>query len=393
VKEVVIVNGYRTPFGKLLGGLSSLSAPQLASLVIKHLVDETRLPGEKVDEVILGNVLSSGLGQAPARQAALHAGLPPSVSAMTVNKVCGSGLQAVMTGAALIQSGNARVVIAGGMESMSQSPFLLNGHREGKKLGHDQIVDAILGDGLIDAFSNVHMGTFADETAHRASISREAQDEFALESHRKAAASEELVRAEIVPISVRIGKDTKVIQDDESIRADISLEGLARLPPYFSPQDGTVTAGNASPLNDGAAVLLLSDTDTARDLSLLPRARILGFCTSGTLPKDIFFAPGIALCNLVQKLNLTSVRDFDLLEVNEAFAAQVLANEKELRWERNKLNVWGGAIARGHPIGASGARVLLTLINSLSAHKRSRGAASLCLGGGNAVAMAVEMIN
>lgn len=389
--STVIVSAVRTPIGKFLGTLSDYSAPSLAAIAIREAVARAKIEPTSVSEVIMGNVVSAGIGQAPARQAALRAGLPPSVATLTINKVCGSGLKAVMLAHQAIVTGMADVVVAGGMESMSSAPYLVQGARKGVKFGDQRMVDALIHDGLWDSFHNSHMGTFADYTATKAEINREMQDAFAAESHAKAIAARDALRAEIVPIEQtdRKGAVLRVIDTDEGPRTDSTIESLARLKPAFS-SEGTVTAGNASPLSDGAAALVLMSENHAHALGLTPLAKIAAMATSGVEPKEVFFAPAAAIERVMSQLGVHSPAGVDLFEVNEAFAAQVLANEKAIGWDRAQLNVHGGAIALGHPIGASGARVLVTLAHALQRRGGGLGIASLCLGGGNAVALAIS---
>lgn len=393
LKEAVIVSACRTPIGNLLSGLSSLSAPQLGALVIKEAVKRAGIQPEQVDEVIMGNVVQAGVGQAPARQAQIHAGIPPEVGAMTINKVCGSGLKAVVLATQAIQCGDADIIVAGGMESMSNAPFILHGARRGMKYGNAVLQDAMILDGLWDSFNNFHMGNAAELTAQKSSITRQEQDEFAYQSHMKAVAAIKnyKFKSEIVPVQIPQPKGEPITFDtDEPPRADTSVEKLAKLRPAFQ-KDGTVTAGNAPGLNDGGSALVIMSSSKAKELGIKPMAKILGHSTGGTKPELLFYAPIYAVQKLVKKLGC-NVKAFDLIEVNEAFAAQVLADGKELGWEWNKVNVNGGAVALGHPIGASGARILTTLLYALKDRGGKKGLATLCLGGGNAVAMAVEML-
>ena len=367
----VILSACRTPIGKYLGGLSALPAPQLGALVIREAVRRAGVDPAAVEEVIMGNVLQGGVGQAPARQAAIHAGLPGTVPAVTINKVCGSGLKAVMLAAQAIKAADAQCVVAGGMESMSNAPHYVYGMRGGIKLGNRELVDGLIRDGLWDSFSNVHMGSLAEYTATKAGVSRVDQDRFALASHQKAAAAMAACRfkAEIVPVEVA---------------------ALAALKPSFEP-GGTVTAGNAPGLNDGASALVVASLAFARTHGLTPLARITAYATGGGEPKELFFAPIVAVKNLMAKAQ-TTIDDYALIEANEAFAVQALADGRALGWDWERVNVNGGAIALGHPIGASGARVLTTLLYALQDRKQTTGLATLCLGGGNAVALSVEML-
>jgi acetyl-CoA C-acetyltransferase len=380
----VILSAVRTPIGRFLGGLSSLAAPRLGALVIREAVRRAGIEAGAVEEVIMGNVLQGGVGQAPARQAAIHAGLPGTIPAMTVNKVCGSGLKAVMLAAQAIKAGDEQVVVAGGMESMSNAPHYVYGMRGGIKAGNQQLVDGMIHDGLWDSFSNTHMGNLAEYTAKKAGVSRADQDQFALESHRKAVAAmgDCRFKAETLPV------DT--IEKDEGPRADTSLEKLAALKPSFE-KDGSVTPGNAPGLNDGASALVVASLAFAKAHGLTPLARITAYATGGGEPKDLFFAPIEAVKNLMKKSG-TSIEDYELIEANEAFAVQALADGRALGWRWDRVNVNGGAIALGHPIGASGARVLTTLLYALKDRQLHTGLATLCLGGGNAVALSVEMI-
>lgn len=393
----VIVSAVRTPIGRFLGGLAPLSAPKLGALAVRTALERSGVPAEDVDEVILGNVVQAGVGQAPARQAAVLGGVPTSVPALTVNKVCGSGLKAVMLAAQAIRAGDARVLVAGGMESMSNAPHLVRGLREGIKFGNQQLIDGLIHDGLWCSFGECHMGGHAEYTADRAGISRQAADEYALESHRKAVAAMEAGKfdAEIVPVEIESRKGTVTISRDESPRADTSIESLAKLRPAFAAdapeeiRELVVTAGNAPGLNDGASALVVTSEQYARERGLRIRARITGYASGGTDPRDLFFAPVVAVRRLMEREG-KSIGDYDLIEANEAFAVQALADGQELGWDWDRVNVHGGAVALGHPIGASGARVLTTLIHALEDRGLSTGLATLCLGGGNAVALSVE---
>jgi acetyl-CoA C-acetyltransferase len=388
----VILSACRTPVGKYLGGLAPLTAPQLGALVVKEAVRRAAVDGASVDEVILGNVLQGGEGQAPARQAAIHAGLAGVIPAMTINKVCGSGLKAVMLAAQAIKAGDAQCLVAGGMESMSNAPHYVYGMRGGIKAGDSSLVDGMIRDGLWDSFSNQHMGNLAEYTAKKAGISRADQDAFALQSHQKAVAAMQACRfkAETVPVEIPGKKGPTVIDKDEGPRADTSLAVLAALKPSFE-KDGTVTAGNAPGLNDGASALVVASLAFAKTHGLQPLARVTAYATGGGEPKDLFFAPIFAVQNLMKKAG-TKIGDYDLIEANEAFAVQALADGRALGWDWARVNVNGGAIALGHPIGASGARVLTTLLFALREKKQTTGLATLCLGGGNAVALSVEMM-
>jgi acetyl-CoA C-acetyltransferase len=389
-----LVAGRRTPIGRFLGGLSSLPAPRLGALVMADVIRRAGVEAANVDEVIMGNVLSAGLGQAPARQAALFAGLPPTVAAVTVNKVCGSGLKAVMLADQAIRAGDAAVVVAGGMENMSQAPFLLPGVRSGWKLGDRSAVDSMMHDGLWCALEHQAMGDEANYIAASRGVSRADQDAFAAESHRRAiaAAAAGHFRNETVPVAVKAGRQDAHVEADEGPRADSSPVRLANLPPAFDPS-GTVTAGNASQLSDGAAAVVVVGEDRLAGLSRSPDSpppfRVVAHATSGVAPQEIFIAPVTAIEKVLAKAHLT-LDEIDLVELNEAFAAQCLACMRPLGLDPAKTNVCGGSIALGHPIGASGARVLVTLMHALARTGGRRGLASLCLGGGNAVAMIIE---
>jgi acetyl-CoA C-acetyltransferase len=386
----VILSAVRTPIGRYLGGLAPLSAPRLGAVVIREAVRRAGVEPAEVDEVIMGNVLQGGVGQAPARQAAIHAGLPGTIPALTINKVCGSGLKAVMLAAQAIRAGDEQCIVAGGMESMSNAPHYAYGMRAGIKAGNTQLVDGMIHDGLWDSFSNTHMGNLAEYTAKKAGVSREDQDRFAVASHQKAVAALEACRfnAETVPVEIVGKKGPTVIDKDEGPRKDTSLAALAVLQPSFE-KGGTVTAGNAPGLNDGASALVVTSLAFARAHGHAPLARITAYATGGGDPKDLFFAPIVAVRNLLAKAG-TTIGDYDLIEANEAFAVQALADGRALGWDWDRVNVNGGAIALGHPIGASGARVLTTLLHALKDRKKTRGLATLCLGGGNAVALSVE---
>jgi acetyl-CoA C-acetyltransferase len=390
--DVFLLSAVRTPIGKFLGELSELPASRLGAVAIAESLKRANVRPDQVDEVIFGNVVQAGTGQAPARQAALFAGLPDTIAAYTVNKVCGSGLKAVMLGAQAIKAGDAQIVVAGGMESMSRAPHLIEGLRTGLKYGDGKLVDALIRDGLWCAFENCAMGDSAEYIAAKCSISRAEQDRFSAQSHKRAAAAWEsgAFAAEVVPVTVGSGPKARTVSRDEGIRPDSTAEGLAKLRPAFKA-DGTVTAGNASQLSDGAASVVLASADAVRRLGARPLARVVAYATSGVAPKDIFIAPVPAVRAVLEKARLT-LKDIDLLELNEAFAAQMLACGKELGLDESKVNVHGGAIALGHPIGASGARVLTTLVHALARQGKRYGLASLCLGGGNAVAMVVERV-
>jgi len=382
-KTPVILSAVRTPIGKYLGGLSPLPAPRLGALVIREAVRRAGIEDGAVEEVIMGNVLQGGVGQAPGRQAAIHAGLPGTIPALTINKVCGSGLKAVMLAAQAIRAGDEQCIVAGGMESMSNSPHYVYGMRGGIKAGNSQLVDGMILDGLWDSFSNTHMGNLAEYTAKKAGVSREEQDRFALASHQKAVAAMEACRFKAETVAT-------LIEKDESPRKDSSLEALAALKPSFE-KDGTVTPGNAPGLNDGASALVVTSLAFAKAHGLKPLARVTAYASAGGEPRDLFFAPIAAVKNLMAKAQ-TSIGDYDLIEANEAFAVQALADGRALGWDWDRVNVNGGAIALGHPIGASGARILTTLLFALKDRKQTTGLATLCLGGGNAVALSVEML-
>ncbi len=388
----VILSACRTPIGKYLGGLAPLTAPKLGAVVVKEAVKRARIDGAAVEEVILGNVLQGGVGQAPARQAAIHAGLPGVIPALTINKVCGSGLKAVMLAAQAIKAGDEQCVVAGGMESMTNAPHYVYGMRGGIKAGDQNLVDGMIRDGLWDSFSNQHMGNLAEYTAKKAGVSRADQDAFALASHQKAVAAMEAChfKDQIVPVEIPGKKGPTVIEKDESPRKDTTLEVLAALKPSFE-KDGSVTPGNAPGLNDGASALVVTSLAFAKAHGLAPLARITGYATGGGEPKDLFFAPIVAVQNLMRKTN-AKIGDYDLIEANEAFAVQALADGRALGWDWDRVNVHGGAVALGHPIGASGARVLTTLLYALRDRKKTTGLATLCLGGGNAVALSVEVM-
>lgn len=386
MKGVFIIAALRTPTGRLLGALSGLSAPALGAAVIRAILEKAVPDPSLVEEVIMGNVISAGVGQNPARQAALRAGLPDSVNAFTVNKVCASGMKAVALAAEAIATKQADIIIAGGMESMSNAPYLLREVRRGKKYGDSAMVDSMIFDGLLDCFYNEHMGALCEATAEKYDISREEQDAFALASHRKAerAARDGLFRDELVPVEAA----GKTITEDESIRKDTGLEALSRLKPVFR-KDGTITAGNSPGLNDGASALLLSSEEGMKRLAMKPMAEIIGFSSAHTDPRWFTTAPVSSANKLLSKTGLT-LADFDLIEENEAFAAQTLAVIKELSLDSTKVNVNGGAIALGHPIGASGARILTTLVHALKNRDNKLGLATVCLGGGGAMSMAVR---
>ena len=398
-RQAVIVSAARTPIGKFLGALSAMSAPELGGIAIKAALQRAGVPIEDVEQVIMGNVVQGGVGQAPARQASLKAGLPPVVSALTINKVCGSGLNAVMLAAQAIRAGDARLIVAGGQESMSNAPYYVYGMRNGVKLGDQQMVDGVIRDGLWCSSCEVHMGGHAEYTAKKAGINRQQQDEFAVASHRKAVEAMEAgrFRDEIVPVEVPGRKGPTVVDTDEGPRKDTTADSLAKLKPAFPGKNGanaelSVTAGNASSLNDGASAVVVVSEEYARAHGLTILARITQYATGGTAPQDLFFAPIQAVQNLMKRSG-TRISDYDLIEANEAFAVQALANGAGLGWDWDRVNVNGGAIALGHPIGASGARVLTTLLHAMRDRDARTGLATLCLGGGDAVALSVERMN
>ena len=391
--EVVIISGCRTPVGKFQGSLADLSATQLGAIVVREAVKRAGLDPKQVDECVMGNVVSAGLGQNPARQAAIFGGLPPEVGAMTVNKVCGSGLKAVALAAQAIQTENSSIVVAGGMESMTNAPYLLPQARKGYRLGNAQIIDSMVNDGLWDIFNNYHMGITGENVAEKYGITREEQDEFALNSHRKALAAikECRFKSQIVPVELapkKKGGEPVIFDHDESPREDTTIEVLRSLKPAFK-KDGTVTAGNAPGVNDGAAALIVTSAKRAKQLGAAPMVRIVAQATSGIDPKWVMMAPVDAVRKIWEETCWKN-EDEDLYELNEAFSVQALGVIRELGLDPNKVNVNGGAVAIGHPIGASGARVLVTLIYEMTRRNVHRGIAALCLGGGNAVAMAVE---
>ena len=393
MSDAFILSAARTPIGKFGGGLSTVPATDLGATAIRAAVERSGIDPTRIDEVLMGQVLQAGAGQAPALQAALRAGLPNGVSATTINKVCGSGLKAVMLGAAAIRAGDARVIVAGGMENMNLGPYLLPGARAGYRLGNADVVDSTVHDGLWCAICDVHMGAHAERVAAKHDVTREAQDAFAVRSHQRALAAiaEGRFRDEIVPVEVPGKKGPTVVDTDENPRADTSLEALARLKPAFQPDGGTVTAGNAPGITDGAAALVLASSEAVERDAVTPMARITGYAQADVAPEWLFEAPIDGVRRLLDKLSMR-LDEFDLIEINEAFAAQVLADGNALGFDWDKVNVNGGAIALGHPIGASGARVLTTLLYELRRRGGRRGLATLCLGGGGAVALAVEMV-
>ena len=391
-RTAVIASACRTPIGKFLGALAPKTAPELGAIVVREAVARAGIDPETIDEVVMGQVVQAGSGQAPARQAAHYGGVPDTVPAMTINKVCGSGLKAVMLAAQSIRAGDQACIVAGGQESMSNAPFLVEGAREGIKFGDQKLVDAMIRDGLWCAFEGVHMGKHAELTAEKSAIGREEQDRFSLDSHRKAVAAIAAgkFRKEIVPVAMEGRKGTTAIDTDEGPRKDTTLEILGKLKPAFT-KEGTVTAGNAPGLNDGASALVVTSAAYAGEHGLEPLARIVDYASAGTEPKLLFYAPVFAVRKLMQKTGRT-IDDYELIEANEAFAVQALADGRELGWDWDRVNVHGGAVALGHPIGASGARVLTTLIHALKDRGLKTGLATLCLGGGNAVAMEIEVL-
>jgi acetyl-CoA C-acetyltransferase len=393
MQDAVIVSAVRTPTGKFLGSLKDLSAPDLGALVVREAVRRAGIDPASVEECIMGNVVSAGVGQAPARQAALRGGLADHVAALTINKVCGSGLKAVMLAQQAIATDDIEIAVAGGMESMSNAPYLLPGAREGLRMGNAQLVDSMVHDGLWCSFEQCHMGNAGELIATEYNIGRAAQDDFAFNSHRKAAAAEAEGRfkREILPVTIPQKKgDPIVVARDESVRADTSVAALGALKPAFK-KDGTVTAGNAPPVNDAAAAFVVMSSARAAQFGLKPMARIIGQATSGLAPKYLLMTPVEAVRKLSQKVGW-KLEDVDLFEINEAFSVQLLAVLGQLGIDPNKVNVNGGAVALGHPIGASGARILTTLLYALEQRGLKRGVASLCLGGGNGVALAVERV-
>ena len=390
--DVFIVGAARTPIGKFLGGLSSLKASDLGAIAIREAMARAGVAGDQVDEVLMGHVIQGGQGQAPARQAQLKAGIDPRVGAVTINKVCGSGLKAVMMGAQAIKAGDAHCVVAGGQESMSTAPHYLFSGRLGQRLGDTTLKDGVVMDGLWCSFNDCHMIELAQYTVAKAGLRREELDEFSAQSHKKAAAAWAACRfsKEVVPVSIPQKKgEPLVVSRDESIRADTTPETLAKLSAVTREKGGAITAGNAPGLNDGGAAVVLMSEQRVRETGAKPLARITGYTTGGGDPKDLFVAPIDAVEKLMRKLGV-GIDAFDRIEANEAFAAQALADGKALGWDWDRVNVNGGAVALGHPIGASGARVLVTLLNVLDQDAKKTGLATLCLGGGNAVAMAVE---
>ncbi len=390
--DPVIVSACRTPLGGFLGGLLPLRAHELGAIVIAEAIKRAGIDKNDIDEVIMGQVVQAGEGQAPGRMAAIKAGVPGKAGVLTINKVCGSGLKAVMLAAQAIKLQDAQVIIAGGQESMSNTPYVLHKAKAGFKFGHQQLLDSMILDGLWDSFNDFHMGLAAEYTADKSKLTREMQDEYAANSQRKAseAIAAGKFKDEIVPVTIPQRKgEPKIIDTDEGPRPGTTVEKLAKLRPAFK-KGGTVTAGNSPGLNDGASALVVTSRQYAESHNLKPLAKVTGYVTAGTEPIDLFYAPIYAVRKLCDKLSV-ELDHFDLIEANEAFSAQCLADGNELGWDWDKVNVNGGAVALGHPIGASGARVLTTLLYALKDRGKKRGLATLCLGGGNAVALAVEM--
>lgn len=391
-RDAVIISAVRTPVGKFLGSLKGFKATELGAIVVRESVKRARVNPEDVDEVIMGCVIQAGLGQNPARQAALHGGLPPAVSAVTVNKVCGSGLKSVMMAAQGVQLGDTDIVVAGGMESMSNAPYLIPKGREGYRLGNGVLLDSMINDGLWDAFNDYHMGCTGEVVSEKYSVTREQQDEYALNSHLKAAAAIKAghFKDEIVPIEIPQRKGAPVVFDtDETVREDTSLEALGKLKPAFKKDAGTVTAGNAPGVNDGASAVVVTSSQRAKELGREPMARIVAQATAGVEPALVMMAPVDAIKKVLRKAGW-SLDQVDLIELNEAFSVQAVAITKELGLDPAKINVNGGAVALGHAIGQSGSRLLTTMLYELRRRDAHRGIISLCLGGGNAVAMAIE---
>jgi acetyl-CoA C-acetyltransferase len=390
--EAVIVSAVRTPIGRFMGGLASFRAPELGAIAIREAVKRANLKPTEVQEVIFGTVLQAGLGQNPARQAALGAGLPPEIGSFTVNKVCGSGLKAVMLAAQAIRAGDEEIVVAGGQESMTNAPYLAPGVRDGLRLGHGKLLDAMVHDGLWDVYNDFHMGETGELIAERCNVSRADQDAFAAESHRRAAkaAAEGAFQSEIVPVEVKGKKETTVVSADEGVRPDVTPESMGKLKPAFR-KDGTVTPGNASQISDGASAVVVMSADAAKKRGLKPLARITGYATGGTEPKWVMYAPVVAIQNL-EKRTGKAAPTYDLVELNEAFSSAACGVTKESKLDPARVNVHGGAVALGHPIGASGARILTTLLYAMGRRGAKTGLAALCLGGGNAVALGVERV-
>ncbi len=390
--DAYIVSACRTAIGVLHSGLGKFTAPQLGALAIKEAVKRSGVAPADIDEVIMGHVVQGGCGQAPARQASIHGGVPAEVPCMAINKVCGSGLKAVMLAAQSIRAGDQNVVLSGGMESMSNTPYVIRGAKQGTKFGHGKLDDIMISDGLWDSFNNVHMGNCAEYTCKKADITREQQDEFAYNSHMKAIAAIKAGKfdEEIFPVEIpQRKKDPIIFKTDENPRESISIEKLAKLRPAFD-KEGSVTAGNSPGLNDGSSAAMIVSEAYMKEKGLTPLAKIIDYTAAGADPMDVFFTPIYAIEKLMKKMNV-DINHWDLIEANEAFSAQALADGKGLGWDWNRVNVNGGAVALGHPIGASGTRILTTLIYALKDRNLKTGLATLCLGGGNAVAMAIEL--
>lgn len=391
MSNAYILSAARTPIGSLLGSLKDVPAPQLGAVAIQAALGRAGVDAKQVDEVIMGNVLQAGVGQAPARQAALHAGIPSSVAAVTINKVCGSGLKSVMLAAQATKLEDAHVVVAGGMENMTRAPFMSFDMRTGRKLGDVSLIDGMVYDGLTCSLKHCHMGNHAEHIARKFDISREEQDRFSAQSQSRAvqAIADGAFQEEIAPVTVSTRKGDIVVDTDEGPRAGTTPEVLAKLRPVFE-KEGSVTAGNASTISDGAAAVVVASESSAGQFDTPWRAKIVSYATAGTEPEDLFYAPVLAIKQVLDKASM-SVSDIDLFEINEAFASQMLCAVKELQLDESKLNIFGGGISLGHPIGASGTRTLVTLLHALKAKSKKRGLVSLCLGGGNAVAMVVEL--
>lgn len=389
--SAVIVSACRTPVGKLMGGLGSVSAGRLGAHVVREAIHRAGIEAAQIEECIMGNVLQAGVGQNPARQAAHWGGVPDEVGSFTVNKVCGSGLKAVMLAAQAIKAGDHEVIVAGGTESMTNAPYLIPKAREGYRLGHGKLLDAMVQDGLWEVYNDYHMGMAAELIAEKYNVTREDQDRFAAQSQQKAVAAIDSgkFKDEIVPMEIPQRKGDPMLMDtDEGPRKDTTVEKLAKLKPVFK-KDGTVTAGNAPGVNDGASALVVMSEKKAQDLGVTPMARIVDYSVAGTAPEWLFYAPVVAVQKLMKKMNV-DINHWDLIEANEAFSAQALVDGRELEWDWDRVNVHGGAVALGHPIGASGARVLTTLLYAMKGRGAKTGMTTLCLGGGNAVALAVE---
>jgi len=393
LKEVVIASACRTPIGKFQGGLAGFRAPELGSLAIREALERAGVAPGAVEEVIMGNVLQAGVGQNPARQAGIGADVPPSVGSFTVNKVCGSGLKSVMLAAQAIRAGDADLIVAGGMESMTNAPYLLPDARAGARLGHSTLVDSMVADGLWDVYNDYHMGITAENVAEKYDVSRRAQDEFAAESHRRAAEATDAGRLSEEKFTVQVPQrkgDPIPFDTDETIRAGTTADSIAKMRAAFK-KDGTVTAANASAINDGASALVVMSADKARELGVSPLARITGYATGGLAPEWVMMAPEVSIKKAAEGVSMKPA-DFDLHEINEAFSAAACALTRVLELDPEKVNVNGGAVALGHPIGASGARILTTLLHAMKQRGATTGMASLCLGGGNAVSVSVEAL-